>query len=161
MINGLLFPFFILFVYMFCQHGNKETWLICMIIIEIVWLSKSIWSDILGCTTKKHSTTKKRPYGTNLYKFKMDTICERHNGGKNSGELIQVFQLLFICRISLKRSWIQDNFHQLVVKEMSLLPMLFKGIYDCQTVKLFLSISKNTRSYSNWGHDDPGFCRRK
>jgi hypothetical protein len=38
---------------------------------------------ILGWKKKKHSTTEKRTFRTNLYEFKMDTICERYYGGKD------------------------------------------------------------------------------
>jgi hypothetical protein len=66
--------------------------MICMIMTNIVMnseLNKEIfilicWHFLAG-TTKKHSTTEKRPFRTDLYEFKMDTLCQRYYGGKEIG----------------------------------------------------------------------------
>jgi hypothetical protein len=84
---------------------------------EYYMIEKLNKRNILGWKTKKHSTTEKRTFRTDLYKFKMDTIRKRYNGGKNF--IIKILILrIFISRILLMIDLIQDNFHQLVDKKI-------------------------------------------
>jgi len=84
--------------------GNEpRTW--------FAWLS--VWGHLIeiiicsvspGRTTKKYSTIEKRSFRTDVYKFKMDTLCQRYHGGRhiNSKKTKMKswsFQLYFVFRM--------------------------------------------------------------